>query len=64
MELSGQLHAPATLLSEKEPQEHFAQDTGCTLIPDWTAGNRTPVVQPVTIMYELSWLHMDSSLYI
>jgi hypothetical protein len=65
MEVSGQLHAPATLLSWKEPVVSIVQEAGWGLESVWTlwrkerslgpTGNRTPAV-PVAIPIELSRL--------
>jgi hypothetical protein len=61
MEVSGQLHAPAVLLPEKEPPVPTEQEAGWAPKPVWKlwsigtptapAVNRNPVVEPVARRY-------------
>jgi hypothetical protein len=60
MEVSGQLHTPATLLPGKQPLVHTGQEAGWFPEPVWTiwrrkkfcpCGTRNPAVQPIASLY-------------
>jgi hypothetical protein len=67
MEVSGQLHAPAALVQRKKPAPPTGQEAGSAPQPVWTLrrrqaflappGNRTPAVQPLPTLTELSRIH-------